>query len=377
MNQWNKLSLKENPFDIFSYEHSMADRKEEWDRIKNLLKSAFSGKGPRMLLLLGDYGIGKTFILEKIYQSLKENKTVFVIRGGDVLYEKRLAIMESEPRWPKFGLDFITRIFDNIEREKLIDVMKQIDFTKFQSKFSKIFQGIGNNDNNAFNFISGAKISAKILQEYQVASPLSDSSMGIKLFFEFLRAIKFGRYDNFLMLIDEFEYITSVLGEKKITQILNTFRQIFDDFGSYDKRYNKNVAKPIFMFAISPGGWDSLLELDRTARKKTGGGGIAPFMERINKKDIISLKAFSLEDSFELVELRLHEARTKKVRKPLSPFTKNCIEFVHKVSFNKPRNVLQYCKILLEDALDEGITEIDSKGAKRILGKYGISLEEK
>jgi len=167
------------------------------------------------------------------------------------------------------------------------------------------------------------------------------------------------------------------LGEKKITQILNTFRQIYDDFGSYDKRYNKKVAKPIFMFAISPGGWDSLLELDKTARKKTGGGGIAPFMERISKKDVISLKAFSLEDSFELVELRLKEARTKKVKNPLSPFSKKCIKFVHKVSFNKPRNVLQYCSILLEDALDEGITLIDVKDAETILGEYGISLEEK
>jgi len=376
MNQWNKLSLKENPFDIYSYEHRMADRKEEWGSIKSLLESAFSGRGPRMLLLLGDYGIGKTFILEKIYQSLSEKKDVFVVRGN-VLYEKRLAIMESEPRWTKFGLDFITRIFDNIEREKLVDVMKKIDFKKFQSNFSKIFQGIRDNKDNAFKYISGEKVPAKALQEYEIASALSDSATGIKLFFEFLRAIKFGGYDNFLTLIDEFEYITSVLGEKKITQIMNTFRQIFDDFGSYDKRYNNKVAKPIFTFAISPGGWDSLLELDKTARKKTGGGGIAPFMERISKKDVISLKAFSLEDSFELVELRLKEARTKKVENPLSPFSKKCIEFVHKVSFNKPRNVLQYCSILLEDALDEGITLIDVKDAEAILGKYGISLEEK
>lgn len=376
MNQWNKLSLKENPFDIYSYEHRMADRKEEWRRIENLLMSAFSGRGPRILLLLGDYGIGKTFILEKIYESLSEKKAVFVVRGN-VLYEKRLAIMESEPRWTKFGLDFITRIFDNIEREKLLDVMKKINFRKFRSKFSKIFQAIGKNDDNAFNYIRGERLPAKILQEYGVASPLSGSPIGIELFFEFLRAIKFGGYDNFVILIDEFEYITSVLGEKKITQVLNTFRQIYDDFGSYDKRYNNKVAKPIFMFAISPGGWDSLLELDKTARKKTGGGGIAPFMERISKKDMISLKAFSKEDSFELVQLRLKEGRTKKVKKPLSPFTKKCVEFVHKVSFNKPRNVLQYCGILLEDALDEGITEVDAKDAKRILGKYGISLEEK
>jgi len=376
MNEWHKFSLRDNPFDIFSYEHNMADRKEEWQRVESLLKSAFSGKGPRIALLLGDYGIGKTFILEKIYQSLSKDRCVLIVRG-DVLYEKRLAIMESEPRWSKFGLDFITRIFDNIEHEKLISAMRKIDFKKFRSKFSKIFQGIGDNDDNAFKYITGEKVSAKTLQKYEISSPLSDSPTGIELFFEFLRAIKFAGYDNFLMLVDEFEYITSVLGEKKITQILNTFRQIYDDFGIYDRRYNNNLAKPIFMFAISPGGWDSLRELDKTARKKTGGGGIAPFMERISEKDVVSLKAFSLENSLELVQLRLSEARTKEIKNPLSPFTKKCIEFVHKVSFNKPRNVLQYCKILLEDASEEGVKEIDVTDAKKILGKYGIALQEK
>lgn len=376
MNKWNKFSLRDNPFDIYSYEHGMANRTEEWTRVENLLKSSFSGKGPRILLLLGDYGIGKTFILEKIYQSLSEDKRVLIIRG-EVLYEKRIAIMESEPRWSKFGLDFITRIFDNIDRQKLIDAMSKANLTKFRSKFTKIFQAIGSGDDVAFKYITGEKVPAKILQDYDLSTSLSDSPTGIQLFFEFLRAIKLAGYDNLLVLVDEFEYITSVLGEKKITQILNTFRQIYDDFGIYDKRYSNNVAKPIFMFAVSPGGWDSLRELDETARKKTGGGGIAPFMERISKKDIISLKAFSLEDSIELVQLRLSEARTKKTTNPFSPFTKKCIEFVHKVSFNKPRNVLQYCKILLEDASEEGINKIDAADAKRILGKYGISPEEK
>jgi len=376
MNEWHKFSLRDNPFDIFSYEHGMADRTEEWARVEGVLKSAFSGRGPRILLLLGDYGIGKTFILEKIYQSLSKDERVLIVRG-DVLYEKRIAIMESEPRWSKFGLDFITRIFDNIDRQKLTDVMSKANLPKFRSKFTKIFQAIAGGDENAFKYITGEKVPAKILQNYNLSAPLSDSPMVIQLFFEFLRAIKHAAYDNLLVLVDEFEYITSVLGEKKITQILNTFRQIYDDFGIYDRRYSNNLAKPIFMFAVSPGGWDSLRELDETARKKTGGGGIAPFMERISKKDIITLRAFSLEDSLELVQLRLNEARAKRSANPLSPFTKKCIEFVHRVSFNKPRNVLQYCKILLEDASEEGIKEIDGADAKRILGKYGISPEEK
>lgn len=74
MNKFEKYALKENPFDIFSYEHKMANREQEWKHITTSLVSAFEGREPVYFVLLGDYGMGKTYMLEQIYSWLSEGK---------------------------------------------------------------------------------------------------------------------------------------------------------------------------------------------------------------------------------------------------------------------------------------------------------------
>ena len=383
MTQLKDYNLKENPFDIFSHRHKMANRKDEWEKITRCLSSAFKEKYPRIFILTGDYGCGKTYMLEQIFTWVSESKetarAVFVIYispGAQVMFGPRLSIMETEPRWQKFGLSLITRIFDNIGRTKLAKALKKIPVKKIEKlEFGKVFEGLRNSEEVAFNWVSGKKLTAKELKTLGVSSNLSDSPTGLKLFFDFLKAIRMAGYASFLLLLDEFEYIPSILGEKKITQILNTFREIFDSFGMHEDLEPGMYANPIFIFAASPGGWTRLEKLEKDALKKTGGGGIAPFMERINKKDIIDLKPFSLDKTMELVKLRLSEVRVKPMNDPFFPFTEDCIKYIHEASLNKPRNVIQYCKILIEDALEKEIKRIDVKKAKSILDGYGISSE--
>lgn len=99
-------------------------------------------------------------------------------------------------------------------------------------------------------------------------------------------------------------------------------------------------------------------------------------MDRISKKDIIKLSPFSIEDTFELIRLRLEENRSNTPPDPLFPFNKATIELVHSVSDNNPRHILEYCSILLEDALEKELSIIDQNEAKEILGKYGIYMEK-
>jgi len=375
MSNLERYYLKDNPFDIFSHEHNMADRKDVWDTITKSLESAFSGKGPRYFVVLGDYGVGKTYMLERVFKWVSKEQTdvLTVYSRKDVFYERRLALMESEPKWSKFGLDLIMRIFDNIEPAKLTSAMKKAKLDK-TSKFKVLFAAISQDDRYAFTYIRGEKIPATESKRLGVPPAITDSPSSLTLFFEFLVAIKSAGYSSLLILVDEFEYL-SMQGEKKITQVLNTFRKIFDDFGDYAGAHQGQVAKPIFVFATSPGGWDRLKELQAAAIKKTGGAGIAPFMERVSPKDMITLQPFSFENTLELVQFRLAEARSdpKKAIDPLFPFTREAIYYVHEVSFNKPRNVIQCCSILLEDALEKNLNLIDSRDAATILYKYGIS----
>lgn len=379
MSKFQKYGLKENPFDIFSYDHKMADREKEWKHITTSLVSAFEGREPVYCVLLGDYGMGKTYMLEQIYSWLsegKEKRDVFIVyTKGDVLYEKRLALMESEPKWSKFGLDLVMRIFDNIDRGTLVDVLRKVNLKDFSSKFIKVFETLKGNKEIGFRYITGQKLGAKDFQQLEVDSAITDSPTSLALFFDFLRVINQAGYNNFLVLVDEFEYLAAQ-GEKKIIQILNTFREVFDDFGSYSKSYTGMVAKPHFMFATSPGGWERLTDLEAALTKRIGGAGIAPFMRRLSKRNMITLEAFTRGKSLELVELRLSEVRTRRHKDPLFPFTTGAVEHVHAVSLNRPGNVIQYCGILLEDALEEGLDKIDEKDARKILQKYGIVSKE-
>jgi len=379
MSLLKEYKLKASPFEVFSHKHKMANREDEWKTITESLESAFEGKGPRYFVLLGDYGVGKTYMLERIYAWVsreRPQKEVFPVYGKrDVLYEKRLAVMESEPRWAKFGLDFIMRIFDNIERERIVEVLSKVNLSGFRSDFGELFKALKDNDDIAFRCIKGQKLPAKELREVGLDSPISDSPAGIALFFDFLRIIGLAKYTSFLVLVDEFEYIAT-LGERKITQILNTFGEIFDRFGGYETKPKADIAKPTFMFATSPGGWDTLSNLAKSSVKKTGGGGIAPFMERLSPRDRITLRPFSLENTEELVAKRLAEERERAIKDALYPFTRDAVGYVHEVSFNKPRNVIQYCGILLEDAAKDDLKKIDARAAREILERYGIHPPE-
>jgi len=379
MNKFEAYALKEDPFDIFSYDHKMADREEEWKRITSCLVSAFEGRGPTYFVLLGDYGMGKTYMLEQVYNWLSESKErdgVLVVYGkSDVLYERRVALMESEPKWSKFGLDLVTRIFDNIDRAKMLEVLRKTSLKDFQSKFLKVFEALKEEKEIGFKYITGQKLGAKDLQQLGVNSAITDSPTSLALFFDFLRIINPAGYNNFLILVDEFEYLATQ-SDMRIMQILNTFRNIFDDFGDYSKSYNGKLAKPHFMFATSPGGWERLTELEAALTKKVGGAGIVPFMRRLNKRNIITLEAFTSEKTIELVATRISEVRTKEVKDSLFPFTRQAVEHVHSVSLNRPGNVIQYCGILLQDAVDLNLQKIDVADAKKILEKYGISSTE-
>ena len=374
----SKYRLGYNPFDFFSHEHERANRKKEWEEINRCLESAFRGRGPRFLVLLGDYGMGKTYMLEQVYKRImKERGDVFVAHRG-VLTSRRVAIQESEPKWAKFGLNLVTRIFDSIGRKRLAEVLGKADVKRLDSKFLEVFEQLKNNRETAFKYLVGAKLSAKERRELRVDSALDDSPTSLELLFDFLRVVRLAGYANFLLLLDEFEYITAVYGETMITKILNTFRQIFDGCGDYEARHSVELGKPVFFFAISPGGWESLQGLEKAAKRKAGGGGVAPFLRRIRESDKIYLGPFSKADSLELVKTRLVEARLpkRKPKDPLFPFTRKCIEYVHEASFYKPGDVIRYCGILLDDALEMELERIDLNDTKRILRKYGIYVRK-
>lgn len=378
MTDFSSLRLKTDPFDIATDPSIMADRQAQLSEIERSFRTAFEGRSPRFIVLLGDYGVGKTHMLAYLYSQLAEASSkakgvlpALVPLSQEVLYERPLAIMESEPRWSKFGLSLVSRIMTALGPEKFAEVLGRIDERHFSGRYGKLFLALRDKTPLAMEYLEGAGLNVGELKELGVRSKLSDSPTGLTVYFEWLKYVALAGYHTFLVLIDEVEYI-AVQSEAKVSQILNTFREIFDRGAVRVQEEPERSAKTVFVLAVSPGGWDRLKDLEAASIRKTGGAGIAPFMERISPRDRIDLPPFTLDDTQELVRKRLAGAALGARRTTIEPFTDDAIRYVHEAAFRKPRNVIQYCAIILEDAVQEGLNQITFQEAKRILAKYGI-----
>lgn len=377
MNDFAKYGLTSNPFDPGVQSLFMADREDELNKLSRSLQSAFRSKGACFILIRGDYGVGKTHMLNHIYRQFTSNSTdakgVFAVKG--VLLERPLSVMETEPRWTRFGLSLVCRIFDSMERDKMLEALSNVPSDQIEGTFAKLFFALQTGEDAAFSYLAGERLPVSELKKIGMRQALQDSHTGLNLFFEWLRLIGLAGYHTLLVLTDEFEYIAQVLSEIRVSQVLNTFREIFDR-STQLATDQVTAAKPVFVFAASPGGWERLTQLAEASMKKAGGAGIAPFMRRLNPRDQIDLGPFSLEDTKELVRLRLDRCRAETPTEPFSPFTEEAIDYVHSTSFNKPANVIQYCSILLEDALLEKLDRITAEDAERLLSRYGIRPPE-
>jgi len=381
---FERYKLTSKPFEVSLLNYKMAGRQIEWPQLLRRLESAFQGNECKFIVIQGTYGLGKTYTIERLYRLFKKGKLfkdVFMVRT--TLTGKPIRVYPGEPAKPKFGLDFVNRVFKHIEFQELMKVTKKMEKAllnrslKISERAYKIFIKVKEGDRAAYNVLAGIEVTASELKSAGLRT-IRDSQTALELLYDFQRILKAAGYNNFLIFLDEFEYIPT-LSTPKVTIILDTFRGIFDQYGLSESREPNKTAKVVFVFAISPGGWTKIKELEASAIKRTGGGGLAPFMDRVNPIDIINLSPLSPKETGELIAFRLEKHRVKgtKIPHPLYPFTEKCIEFIAEISQGVPRRVLQFCSILLEDAAEKGKEKITLTYAKKVLKELKIYVKPK
>ncbi len=361
-----RFGLKSNPFEWASHDHKMADRKAEWTEIRNVLNSAYRGETCRFVLALGDYGMGKSFMLNQIYKAATETQGVLAVK--DVLTEKPIATRSLLRTAPEF--DIPSRIVANLGEAKLVEVWTQAKSRKHDHiGFKGVFEQLGAGNEAAFRFLIGERLTRDELGPLGVRMSLRRPDDTIKSLFETLKVARLAGYHSVLVLVDEFEAIMSKLGPKAAVSVLDALRAIFDEYGPV----RTQAAKVVFVFGVSAQAWDKVGDLEKTMISRTGGGGISPFVERILPSDKIVLNPFTLKDTIELVEARLAEVRDGTPSERLHPFTMDSIEFVYAVSREKPRVILQLCYMLLEAASEQkNVSQISRKFAEETLKQYNV-----
>jgi hypothetical protein len=368
--------FKETPFLEESLDYIMRGRKKEWDQIKHLLDRALTETGPKTILIQGDYGYGKTFTLEQIVSSFE--KKVFENSEKSIIASIRLA--ESEPE-ARIGLSFVTKIFYEIGFDKLVKIAKGLDKKdlSIDANTLRIFKALKEGKYAAFEWLVGESISSDDKKELGTKRILSKSSQAIKVLYDFLKILKAVGYPNLVVLIDEFEYVVNVYSEKQITTILHTFKEVYDEFVRVKTRKGE-MANFVFVIAITPKGWDYLTETEAKLSRKTGGGGITPWMDRIRSELYsVTLRPLGKEEMSEMINDRIKKKRIEYKKFPYKTFPfihPDFFDIIYDASEGIPRNVLRYCDIVMDNALKEEIKEINGEYAKKVLKEFSLYSEK-
>jgi hypothetical protein len=348
----------------------MADRKKEMARIREVLTSCFNGQICRFVFLQGDYGMGKTFMLNVIYDEATSTRGVLAVR--DVLTEKPILMRSLLRKTPES--DLTTIIIKNMSKERITECWKAAGSKGHSGRLASVMERLKQGDDKAWMHLTGQSLIKEDAQSLGVKKGKLAPEEMLDIFYDLLRIIRAADYHTLLILVDEFEAIMSSVGKSRTVAVFDTFRAIFDEVG----RFKNEMAKIVFVFGISGQALDKIMDLEQDMIAKTGGGGIAPFRERVLASDSIELKPFGPEETLELVKTRLEEVRKGTPPNPLYPFRKDAIDYIHQLSGHKPRFVLQNCYILLEEASkrkeDEEITR---KFAEKVFEGLGLAPLDK
>jgi len=351
-----RYKLKSDPFGP-DYKVRMAGRATEWAGIQRRVEQALSRRGNDIIVILGDYGMGKTYTLWQMHEHYKG--------GDDLCVAKPIPLLSSEST-SRFAADLIGRTLRlGIGYDQVIELVRQAEDSWQECVGNPavldLFRNLASEDSTTRD---GAIDSLSKNRDNMVAQEALFA-------FQFVLAAAGRR--ALLWLVDEFEYIM-ILTSTKVSQLVNTLRDVYDHQPEVELRYAAgSSAKIILILSGSPAGWERLQELTRDTARKTGGAGVVPFAQRISRTSIITLAPLNREGCRDLIAWRLAKSRTEEVAgEPLIPYDEDFVDFVLKVAQGVPRRILDYATVVLLGALGEELPRITVDAARSILKQEGF-----
>jgi len=374
-------------FDYLDFAVKRINQDAVWTQIITRLGSSMQREGVDTLVLLGQYGYGKTFILHKLDDLLNGKTREKVPFEIEKVFSCRIAITPSEPT-PKIGLAFVTSIFRNIGRSKLEEISKKMELKHFRLldiEMKRIFNRFQQEKDEdkiaAFHWITGQSVSEEN-KRLNMRTGLNESDKALNYLTQFLVLLKRIGYNSLVVMVDEFEYVVTVYSPRKVNQMMHMFRHIYDEFAEF-KEKGLNLANLIFIIAVTPTGWDDLTNLEKPTSipVKSGGAGVRPWLNRVRPirgRNLFELRPFNREETEMLVIARLEKKR-KETEVPYKTFpfvTPPFIDLLYKQTKGVPKDIIQLCDVIIGVALERGIPEINAENGKEILRTYHLFKEE-
>ena len=372
MTDWKKYQLTDNWFVSIGADSRfpMAGRQEFLSRLTQTIKDFVGAQANRGLMLIGDYGMGKTFTLMKLEQAIITEQPILAVR---------LPLLPSDTA-PRFGVDFIRRIYATLGKKWLVELCQNssLDFLDSVDGFiGQILTNLKSASNGdvvelSYDYLTSSQSLTKSeLTQIQVRRPLTTTTAAFESFFGLMCLAKSNQKLSLLILVDEMEYLFTEKTSAKAAEVINNLRALLDLYGEKVTRGfgTDRFSNVIFLYALSDDGFDRLQAYEKR-RQSSSGGGWRPFLDRINPGHRFFLEPLNRAETESLIELRMSVDPLRHKQQPQPPFipyTEDFIDYIYEVTVGKPRDIVDYCGIVLSEGLRKGIVRINKEFARHIL----------
>lgn len=365
------------------------NRDEQVRKWKEVIENALEGHFNSLNFIVGDYGMGKTFSLLRIRNDFKKRDDVF---------QTYLSLV-SETKY-KGGLDFIFRLFKSIDfnqastnkpsdliAQALSKIPNELTFHTARNVLSQVLLGtsqsvdtslfgdlpkhVVSSSDLGYRFLCGETLNSKEQKKLQISSKkIDDLDDAKKYLASWLIVMRGLGYKAILILVDEFEYLFSLVNsteQQKYMALLRSLHDLSDETGIMQDE----MANLIFFFATSNDGW-KLFDVSEERSRGIKPGPLSALKRRLG--DVTVLEPFDKEKTKELIEIRMKYDRVRKKfeDKPLIPYTEDFVDFIYELTNGNPHLVLTRCDHVMDAGLSERIETLDARFAESVLKARGF-----
>ena len=370
---FKNYGLKANSFLIERQDLPMVNREENLDTIRAIIREYVQENASAIMVIFGDYGMGKSFTLQNLLKRFKDNEEW--VGQGSHLYPIFLKSMEPEQKGA-----YLVNLYRQIMKSIMESGIKQLVGSVKDPAINKLFEIIqmaAQGDQAANDWLIGRNISAKDKERLRVVFKVTDYNEVPDLIFELLEIIKASGFQSLVLLIDEWEFLMSIVSKPKLFAVVRELQRLYDTFGEKSQDWRDKHASLITIIASSEGAWLKFMDVTQEEASRSGGGStIITFLRRINTKGRVELAPLTSNHIAELLTTRMLPDRLYGYEnKGIWPFTSDYTDLMERVTHGIPSRVLSYSSLVLSEGRKRGKLEIDAPFAEEILKEYGVWSE--
>jgi len=389
---YEKYGLFDNPFKL-EHNHKIVGKSQNqtFDSLLQFFafKAAYKQRtGDRFISVLkGDYGTGKSFFLFKLTESTMKRDSRYekLVKDDIKLAISSFPILTEDKKLPtKIMLHLYRRIVENLEgngERFFAGLYKSLEdkansngveikelISELSPDFRKVILSLSDDCQEqyiAWKWISAKRLTQKELRALRVKYHINSGELAEKYLFQILKLLNIIEYGLLIVLIDELEEVLTTVNEKQFWRAFLVIKEIFEQYVSMKYSHLRPMTPIGFVGGMTPEAWESI---EKGAEDEQA---IQAVRSRISE-NVFEFGRFDEEDTSKFIEVLLKKTRLKKYKgDSLFPFEEETIRSIQEASYGNPREIINICQRLLQEAYKKDLDRIALKTVNEYLLRVG------